>query len=712
MMQRPVAGDFWGGLSAAAVILPQAMAFGVTLLAALGLPAASGALSGLIAASLLCFCSGLAGGARGLISSPTGPLLILLGGTLGSLAAQGLDRAALLPALAALVMLSGLFQILIGLSGGGRLIKFIPYPVISGFMTGSAILMLLSQRQPLAGPAILESGSFAWLPAATAAATALAMWWVPRRFSAVPGTIAGLVVGTAFFHLAALPASSALPQSWVIGAVPSLATVQLPLSREVLTALPWQLLLLPALALAVLGSLNTLIVAVIADVSTSSRHRSGVELAAQGTGNLLSGLLGGMAASGTTGATLIAVGSGGGRWAGAVAGSLLLLLLLVGRQVGTLLPVSVLSGIILFVALRMLDRDIIAWLRQRQTRGAAGIALFVTAVTVFYDLVTAVAAGVAIAIIMFIRSQALSSVVHLRSSGKQLRSVRKRSEAEDRLLSEHGDDIVLYELRGNLIFATTDALLDRVGADLDSGKSLILHLRRVQQIDLTAARLLQQLANRLHKHGGELLVCNLYREIGLGELAEQALREFSHDAAPVPILTFNGKDEALEHAENRLLQRLGHAPGSGSERKALGETDLCQKMTPQELAALQAVMKPHHLAAGSLVFESGTPGASLFLVLQGEIEIRLPTTRHHYKRLATCQSGTWFGELALLSPGPRVATAIALQDSELLELDAAGLETLRRDNPQAAVRLLMTLARIEVAHLRWTTRELQHLSEW
>ncbi len=712
MIQKPVAGDFWGGLSAAAVVLPQAMAFGVTLLATLGLPAASGALSGLIAACLLCLCSGLAGGARGVISSPTGPLLILLGGTLGSLAAQGLDSTALVTAMAALVLLSGLFQILIALSGSGRLIKFIPYPVISGFMTGSAILMLLSQRQPLVGTAILASESFAWLPATTALITALAMWWVPKRFSAIPGTIAGLVGGTVFFHLATMAASTPLPQTWVIGAVPSLATVKLPLSWDAMAALPWQLLWLPALALAVLGSLNTLIVAVIADVSTSSRHRSGVELAAQGAGNLLSGLLGGMAASGSTGATLVAVGSGGGRWVGAVAGSLLLLLLLAGRQVGTLLPVSVLSGIILFVALHMLDRDIIAWLRQRQTQGAAGIALFVTAVTVFYDLVVAVAAGVAIAIIMFIRSQARSSVVHLRSSGKQLRSVRKRSEAENRLLTEHGEEIVLYELRGNLIFATTDALLDRVGADLDSGKSLILHLRRVQQIDLTAARLLQQLANRLHKHGGQLLVCNLYREIGLGDLAEKALREFSHDSAPVPILTFNGKDEALEYAENLLLQRLGHAPGSATEHKTLAETDLCQKMTPEELAALQSVLKPHHLRTGTLVFESGTPGASLFLVLAGEIEIRLPTTHHHYKRLATCQSGTWFGELALLSPGPRVATAIALQDSELLELDAEGLATLRHHTPQAAVRLLMTLARIEVEHLRWTTRELQHLSEW
>lgn len=711
MIPRPQAGDLWGGLAAAAVVLPQAMAFGVSLLVSLGLPAASGALSGLVAASLLCLGSGLAGGTRGLISAPTGPLLILLGGTLPALQDNG-NAAALLPMLAALVMLAGLFQILIGLSGGGRLIKYIPYPVISGFMTGSGILMLLSQGRTLFAPDILASASLAWLPMSTAAVTALAMWLLPRVLPRLPGTIGGLLAGTLFFHAAALLAPAALPAAWVIGEVPGLDSIQLPLTAATLADLPWRQLLLPALALAVLGSLNTLIVAVIADVSTSSRHHATTELTAQGVGNLLAGLCGGMAASGTTGATLVAIGSGGSRWAAAVTGLALLLLLLAGRQAGTLLPSSVLSGIILFVALRMLDRDIVAWLRQRLTRGDAAIALLVTLVTVFYDLVTAVAAGVSIAIVLFIRSQVLASVVHLRSTGRELRSVRKRSEAESRLLSEHGDDIVLYELRGNLIFATTDALLDRVSPDLDGSKCVILHLRRVQQVDLTAARLLQQLANRLQRQGGHLLVCNLHHEIGLGELAEKALREFSHDATPVPILTFNGKDEALEFAENALLHKLGQAPASAATRTSLAATDLCQAMSDEELAALQRVLKPHQLEAGSILFESGSPGASLFIVLQGEIEIRLPTTRHHYKRLAACQGGTYFGELALLSPGPRVATAIALQASELLELDAGGLAELQQAHPAAAISLLTTLARIEVQHLRWTTRELQHLSEW
>jgi SulP family sulfate permease len=712
LKQKPIPGDFWGGLAATAVVLPQAMAFGVTLLVAYGFTAAAGALSGLVAASLLCLLSGLVGGTRGLISSPTGSVLILLSGALAALSQQGVQGSALLAGLAAIVMGSGVFLILIGLSGGGKLIKYIPYPVTSGFMTGSALLMLLSQQRPLLAEDIIGGSSIPWLPALTAGVTALSTWLLPKVFSKLPGTIAGLLAGTLFFHVLVVLTAVDVPGYWMIGELPTLTSVDLVLDVHSIAALPWTLILVSALTLAVIISINTLLNAVLADVSTMARHNAHAELVAQGMGNLLSGAFGGMAASGTTGATLAAISSGGARWAAVATGVLLPLLLLVGNRIGTLLPISVLSGIMLYVAVRMLDLDILAWLRNPRTRSDAFIAILVTLITVTYDLMVAVAAGASIAIFLFVRSQILASVVHMRSTGKQLRSIRKRSQEESEALQASGEQIVLYELRGNLIFATADSLLDQVAPDLTGGKTIILHLRRVQQIDLTAARLLQQLATRLSKQGGMLLVCNLHQEIGLGELAEKALRQFSISAAQVPIRTFNGKDEALEFAENHLLESLGIKPANACQRVELADNDLCKAMTPDELQHLQRVLRPKTLQAGELLFQAGTEGGSLYLVLQGEIELRLPTTQHHYKRLANCQAGTYFGELALLNPGPRVASAIAIQSTELGEMTGAGLELLRKESPQAAIKLLMMLTRIEVEHLRWATRELQHLSEW
>ncbi|MCP4043233.1 MAG: SulP family inorganic anion transporter, partial [Gammaproteobacteria bacterium] len=145
------AGDFWGSLSASAVILPQSMAFGVALLTAITGDAATGAMAGLVAAAVLSLFSGLARGTVGMISSPTGPTFVLLAGALSAMAAKGLAGEQVITGMVVLLVVTGIFQAMIGLTGGGKLIKFIPYPVVYGFITGSAILMVKSQLSPLQG---------------------------------------------------------------------------------------------------------------------------------------------------------------------------------------------------------------------------------------------------------------------------------------------------------------------------------------------------------------------------------------------------------------------------------------------------------------------------------------------------------------------------------------------------------------------------------
>jgi SulP family sulfate permease len=148
-MSMPVkiqSGDLWGGFAASAVILPQAMAFGVALLSQVDLLSSQGALAGLLSAALLCLIMGLVGGTSGMISAPTGPTLVLISDALLACYTTGVTGPDLLLAMTIILVITGVLQILIGLSGGGQLIKYIPYPVISGFMTGTAILMLMSQQ--------------------------------------------------------------------------------------------------------------------------------------------------------------------------------------------------------------------------------------------------------------------------------------------------------------------------------------------------------------------------------------------------------------------------------------------------------------------------------------------------------------------------------------------------------------------------------------
>ena len=691
-------GDIWGGLAASAVVLPQAMAFGVALLVAHGFDASRGALAGLLAAAIVCLCSGINGGTRGLISAPTGPTLVLLGGALVSLSEAGSSGNDLIVNLAGIIFTTGLFQIFIGLTGGGKLIKYIPYPVISGFLTGSAILMILSQVSPLSGKGADEAWQgWRWLPLLTALVTVFVTSYAPKLFKQLPGTIAGLLIGTVFFQVLALFHGATIPGDWLIGQLPKLDSAGLDISFDVVSSLRWNIIIPAAMALAILTSLDTLLTAVIADVTTGDRHNANREMIGQGLGQLLSSIAGGMAAAGTTGATVVSVKTGGRRWVGVFAGITFLLLLLLARDVGRILPISVLAGIILSVSLHMVDLD---------------IALLVTLVTVAYDLMVAVGVGVLIAIIMFIRTQVKAPVVHRRSSGKEVRSVRYRRPEERELLEQNGERIILYELRGNLFFATADVLFDELAADLNAPNYVILHLQRVQHIDLTAKKYLQQIAERLHKNGGHLIFCNVHKGSGIGKRVQKTFRKVSMSDVGFNVMTFNGKDEALEYAENALLDELGVTPTRFNDQISLRENELCKELTTEDEVILEKFLSARELKQNETLFLAGDMGNEVFLVITGEVEIRLPTTKHHYKRLATCHPGSFFGELALLYPGPRAADAVATQASKLFMLDSKGLEQLREQYPATSVNLLMALTRTQVEHLRWSAKEIQHLSEW
>ncbi|MCP5145957.1 MAG: SulP family inorganic anion transporter, partial [Gammaproteobacteria bacterium] len=398
---RPCGGDVLGALAASAVILPQAMAFGVTLFAVAGAASAAGAFAGLIATAALCTASGAGGGTRGLITAPTGPTLILLVSAATAFRDNGLAAAGILQALAMTIALGGLLQLLIGLAGGGRLIKYIPFPVVSGFMTGSAVLMLTSQWSAIAGnaPGAAWAG-WQWVPAVTALATIAGARLLPRWLKKIPGPIAGLLLGMAVFHALRAAHGAAIPGEWVIGVVPGFAGAQSIFSGAELPGLPWTMIVTAAAALAVLASLDTLLTAVVADVATGQRHDSRRELMAQGVGQIVSAAVGGIAGAGTTAATVIAIKSGGGRWVGVCAGLCFVLLAGFAGGLGRYLPIGALAGVIIAVAFDVVDKDILRWTRLRHLRQDAFVAMLVIIITVTYDLMVAVGAGVAIAIVL------------------------------------------------------------------------------------------------------------------------------------------------------------------------------------------------------------------------------------------------------------------------------------------------------------------------
>ena len=623
-------GDLVGGLTGMAVALPQSMGLGIALFLSMGLGASSGALAGLIGAAAISLVSGAAGNTRGMISAPNGPVVIFLIGALASFAAGGVGTADLPTVLAALVVFAGCFQILLAVSGGGQLIKYIPYPVVTGLVTAIGVLMVVSQLPSLfggsegvskvlgiAGTLLIEAphlnltdhrselleAAWALVPAATAAVTMLGIYLVPRWLPRIPGIVGGFAVGLIFFHLAMAVSPGAVPDAWIVGRIPGLEALALDVSAGSLTGLPWHLIVVSALALAVVTSIDCMVTAVVADAATGSRHNARGELIAQGVGQITAGLLGGCGGGGTKGSTLTAIHSGGRRWPAVVAALSVVALMLFLRRLGEFLPISVLAAVIIHVGFHMLDWRIISWLRSKKARIDGVLAFVVVAATVIFDVMTGVGVGAVSAAVLFIRSQSAATAIHERATGKERRSLRHRTKEESKLLDALGDRILYVELRGHLFFGTVDRLFTELYDDLRRPVWIVINMRRVQSLDMSGLNLLRQMTALITANGGHIVFANVYPGVAPDRKMTKVLRLLDPGDRGLKAKTFKNADKALQYAEDQLLTEA-HRPAAGRLRQACrgrGQRPLPhhapqgQGVAPQDPAAGQPAGQGTHL---------------------------------------------------------------------------------------------------------------------
>ncbi|MDQ6979134.1 MAG: SulP family inorganic anion transporter [Mariprofundaceae bacterium] len=703
----PVAGDLWGGLAAASLLLPQAMAFGMTLWLAAGLSASEAALSGLITATALSLSSGLLGGTRGLISAPTGPTLILLSGAVVTLHTQGVNDSHLIAALSCCIVLAGIIQMAMGWFHLGHLVKFIPYPVVMGFITGSAVLMVLSQQAVVITPLTTAGG---WIPLFAALATLVIMVAMERQPWRIPASVIALLVGTLLFHaLTWLCLDGATPTSWVVGELPALSDIH---RLDISHALnwPWWLMLAIAASLAVLASLDTLLTSVIADVSSGCHHDDRRELIGQGGGHVLAALFGGMAGAGTTGATLLALRSGGQRWTAVINALIILSIIVVFSDAAALLPISVFAGIIFHVAIfGMLDKDPWLWFKQASSRLDGWIMLTVTIITVSYDLMVAVIFGVVLAVIQFLRQQANMGVIRQRWRGHQRKSSRQWSQQQAELLTQGNHAILGYTLRGALFFGTTDHVYSSIQQEISDTRYIILDLRRVEQIDLTALYILKQLAALLRERGGELILAHVPPGIGLIKAkghAHTRLISFHHD---VFFRTFSDVDEALEYAEISVLEWLGGNGAANDQVFGLAQVPLLHELNPRLFHHLKKILVCRNIASSQVILAQGAYNESLFIMLEGEVEIRLHYGTSQHIRISRLGAGVIFGDVTFLQAGACTAEVRALHDVVCLELKRPNFNILTQQHPRLAADFLLRLGAELGQDLRRSNRMLRHI---
>jgi len=713
---RLSANDFLGGFSGAAVALPQAIGLGVVLFNAMGLNASAGALAGLLGAIILQFVVGGAGATIGIISAPNGPMTMLLVGVMEGLASQGSQSEMMLTTLSAILILTGLFQILFAWGGGTRLIKYIPYPVIAGLVAGVGILMVLSQWNLVAKewenrvlPHTIEEA----FGVIVASITIGSMLLVPKITKGkIPGAVAGLVSGMVsyFLLLAWLPVES--KASWVVGAIPSAETLELGFSFSQFSQLPLNTVISAALALMVLGTVDSLVTSLVADAKTGERHDSAKEIVAQGAAQIAIGLAGGLGGWGTKGATLVSTDAGGRRWAPLVAGVLFLTLFLVAGGAGAYLPVSVLAGIVAMVGVGMIDLNILTWLRVKEMRQDGIVALLVITVTLASSLIVAVAAGVALSILLYLYKDAKRPILHRIITGETHRSSCSYPEEAEKVLLKYGHQIKMYELRGDLFFGTADRLRNELEKELNSkGNRLILHFRRVGSIDMSAMIVLLQIGEEARKEGVELLYCHLHKGLGFGDKIEKAFQQID-TRYRFESKIFIDSDSAFEYAERQVLGEHGLLLAE-KQRTEMEANNLCKHLNSRQIEVLKKVGRKVTFADQSVIYTKEVKSESLYLVLQGEVELRLNMEGESYKRIVKYQPGAYFGELVFVSPDKTEADAIAIGEVELFEISHSGILALdEKVLSDLALALLYEFSQSMSSMLRFSAKEIKRLEAW
>ncbi|WP_301100890.1 SulP family inorganic anion transporter [Propionivibrio sp.] len=723
-------GDFWGGFAAMLVALPAAVAFGVTVYSAISPHyAAFGALAGILGATALGLLAPTFGGTDRLISAPCAPAAAVLSAFAIQLVGQGVQPVAVVLMMTVLGILTGLIQTLIGFLGFGRLIKYIPYPVVSGYLSGVGLILIGSQLPKFAGAPIgtswldvlITPQHWDWRSLAVGGVTVVAMLVAPKLTKAVPGTIIGILAGILTYAGIASTDPSLLVldgNTLVIGPLGATGEgyVELITNRwnqiGELKLSQVAGLVGSAITLAALLSIDTLKTCVVLDQMTRTRHDPNRELAAQGFANVVASTIGGMPGAGTMGASLVNLSSGGKtRISGIVEGMMALIVALLLGSFVAWIPIATLSGVLIVVGLRMIDTDPLRFLESRSTVLDFSVVLAVVGVAIFVGLIAASAVGVILSILLFLREQVGGNVVRRKSFVGQRSSTWFRPEVEMKILEQKGNTAVIFELQGSLFFGTTHQLYLTLEPELAVTDYLILDMQRVQSVDVTAAHMLNLVRDVLSERNVPLLLSNVRENLPNG----RNLREFFELAGLVAngttVIFMPSLEAAIEWVEDRLLGEMVKTDANLPPLE-LHQIELFKGSKPDTLTDLKACMESRSCKAGETIFSRGDSGADLYLLRSGEVRIMgYVGGSSRLCHIATYGRGEFFGGLAFLDQQPRSNDAIASTDAELYVLTHEKFSYLAEAHKRIAFVLISQIARTLAIRLRHTDNELTLLQE-
>ena len=493
-----IRGDILGGITCGIVALPLALGFGV----ASGLE--NGAAAGIYGAIAVGFFASLLGGTPTQISGPTGPMTVVVAGMIGAMTGD-------IRYIFATVILAGLFQIVLGLLRFGRYINYIPYPVVSGFMSGIGVIIIILQMAQMVGhkPAAGTVEAIRRLPEdftnvnfgalALGLAAIAVIYLTPRFTKLIPGPLMALAVVTPL----SLFMSGEIPR---IGEIPrGLPSITLPPFDIQMLGI----ILVPAIMLGAIASIDSLLTSLVADAMTKTRHDSERELFGQGIGNVFAGLIGGLPGAGATMRTVVNIKSGGtSHLSGVVHALLLLAILLVFAPLAEQIPLAVLAGILITVGIGIVD---VKGLKHtlHAPRGDAAVMIVVLGLTVFVDLMWAVAVGMVMAsMILLKRLSDIDPATH--SPLLDIAAHRPwipDLEAPEEILS----GIFVVEIHGSLFFGNAGPLQRKL-AGAKNAEAVVLHMGDVRYVDQSGVYALSDLIEDLESHKTKVYLAEIQEE--------------------------------------------------------------------------------------------------------------------------------------------------------------------------------------------------------
>jgi len=670
----------------------------------------------LIATSLASRVPGVMGSAQD-TSSVT--LAVIAAGLVGTLSAAGAtDRlTTVLAAIAATTLLTGLFFLALGAFRLGGLVRFVPYPVVGGFLAGTGWLLLQGSFGVMAGfpltlrnlPALLRPDQLVlWVPGVLFAVVLFFGLRRIRHFLAMPGILAGAIV---LFYLALLVTGTsvgeAVDRGLLLGAASGEAIWQ-PLALESLLAADWPAILgqggniAIVLILSVVGLLlnaSALELAIRKDVDLNR------ELRAAGLANLLSGLGGGMVGYHALSLSTLSYRIGArGRLPGLVAGAVCAVLLFAGSSVLAFFPKPILGGLLFFLGLDFLAEWVVAaW--SRLSRGEYAVVLLIMVLMGAVNLLTGVAVGLVAMIALFVLNYSRIDVVHHAVSGAEMASNVERCAHHRRVLAgDLGRRVYVLELQGYLFFGTANALLERIRARVaDPGQPkvqfIILNFRRVLGLDSSAVLSFVKARQLAEAQEIALVLTHVSPRI-LRQLEGAGLSEKEKG-----VRILRDLDRGLEYCEEELLDlfRVTMKAIPVTLRAQLADAGFAKADT----ARLMRYLERLSVQEGETLLRQGEEADKLYFVERGTVSVYLETDQGERVRLQTLGLGTAVGELGMYLGARCTASVVADSQGLVYRLTGQALARMQEEEPELAATFHQFIARLLSERLAATTRTLE-----